>query len=63
MPGKDVSTCTVVKLKDAKYLRLWIEYHRIVLWSPTIYVYILVDQKDFFEQKEWKYLLSPSGTL
>ena len=61
MPNRDASTCTVLKLKDAKYLRIWVEYHRVLLWSPMIHVYILVDQKNFFDQKEWKYMVSLEG--
>ena len=54
MPDRDVSTCTVSTIKNLKFLRLWIEYHRIVLWSPEITIYVLVDQKNFFDQRDWR---------
>jgi hypothetical protein len=58
VPPRDISSCTVARLRDLKFSRLWVEYHRVVLWSPKIYLYVLVDQKNFFETKDWRVGLS-----
>ena len=64
IPRYDVTTCTISKLKDLKFLKLWIEYHRVILWSPKIYLYVLVEHKNFFDPYDrWKSSVTPISAL
>ena len=54
----DVTTCTVASLKNLKFLKLWVEYHRVLLWNPKMTIYVLVSARDILDSPAYGFVLS-----